>query len=230
VSRETNTYDSGWGWGAKFFDYDNDGWLDLYVTNGWVSAGSESYVPDVFEMIIKPGIDLADARNWPPMGTKSLSGYQKKRLFHNERGQVFTDQAPKYGVDSIRDGRGIATADFDNDGRLDMFVANANGQPFLYRNTMPNAGHWAEFALKGVKSNALGVGAQVRVTAGGRTQLRFVDGGNGFAGQSSMRLHVGLGTATTIDKVEVRWPSGVKQILSSVPVDTLTKIVEGSGQ
>jgi hypothetical protein len=230
VSRETNTYDSGWGWGAKFFDYDNDGWLDLYVTNGWVSAGSESYVPDVFEMIIKPGIDLADARNWPPMGTKSLSGYQKKRLFHNERGQVFTDQAPKYGVDSIRDGRGIATADFDNDGRLDMFVANANGQPFLYRNTMPNAGHWAEFALKGVKSNALGVGAQVRVTAGGRTQLRFVDGGNGFAGQSSMRLHVGLGTATTIDKVEVRWPSGVKQILSSVPVDTLTKIVEGSGK
>ena len=230
VSRETNTYDTGWGWGAKFFDYDNDGWLDLYVTNGWVSAGSESYVPDVFEMIIKPGIDLADARNWPPMGTKSLSGYQKKRLFHNERGQAFTDQAPKYGVDSIRDGRGIATADFDNDGRVDLFVANANGQPFLYRNTMPNAGHWAEFALKGVKSNALGVGAQVRVTAGGRTQLRFVDGGNGFAGQSSMRLHFGLGTATAIEKVEVRWPSGVKQTLTGVPVDKLTKIVEGSSQ
>jgi enediyne biosynthesis protein E4 len=60
--------------------------------------------------------------------------------------------------------------------------------------------------------------------------LRFVDGGNGFAGQSSMRLHFGLGTATTIDKVEVRWPSGVKQTLSGVPVDTLTKIVEGSGK
>jgi len=230
VSRETNTYDTGWGWGAKFFDYDNDGWLDLYVTNGWVSAGSESYVPDVFEMIIKPGIDLADARNWPPMGTKSLSGYQKKRLFHNERGQAFTDQAPKYGVDSIRDGRGIAIADFDNDGRLDMFVANANGQPFLYHNTMPGGGHWAEFALRGVKSNALGVGAQVRVTAGGGTQLRFVDGGNGFAGQSSMRLHVGLGGAATIDKVEVRWPSGVKQTLTGVPVDRLTKIVEDSSR
>ncbi len=230
VSRETNTYDTGWGWGAKFFDYDNDGWLDLYVTNGWVSAGSESYVPDVFEMIIKPGIDLADARNWPPMGTKSLSGYQKKRLFHNERGQAFTDQAPKYGVDSIRDGRGIATADFDNDGRVDLFVANANGQPFLYRNTMPNAGHWAEFALRGVKSNSFGVGAQVRVTAGGRTQLRFVDGGNGFAGQSSMRLHFGLGAATAIEKVEVRWPSGEKQTLTGVPIDKLTKIVEGSNQ
>ena len=230
VSRETNTYDTGWGWGAKFFDYDNDGWLDLYVTNGWVSAGTESYVPDVFEMIIKPGLDLADARNWPPMGTKSLSGYQKKRLFHNEHGQAFTDQAAKYGVDSIRDGRGIATADFDNDGRVDLFVANANGQPFLYRNTMPRTGHWAEFALRGVKSNRLGVGAQVRVTSGGRTQLRFVDGGNGFAGQGSMRLHFGLGTAATIDKVEVRWPSGQKQTLTNVPVDRLTTIIEGSSK
>jgi hypothetical protein len=230
VSRETNTYDTGWGWGAKFFDYDNDGWLDLYVTNGWVSAGSDSYVPDVFEMIIKPDVDLADARSWPPMGTKSLSGYQKKRLFHNERGQAFTDQAPKYGVDSIRDGRGIATADFDNDGRVDMFVANANGQPFLYRNTMPETGHWAEFALTGVTSNTMGVGAQLRVTAGGRTQVRFVDGGNSFGGQGSMRLHVGLGTATTIDQVEVRWPSGQKQTLTNVPVDRLTKIIEGSNK
>jgi hypothetical protein len=228
VSRETGTFDTGWGWGAKFFDYDNDGWLDLYVTNGWVSAGTDSYVPDVFEMIIKPGIDLSDARNWPPMGTKSLSGYQKKRLFRNERGQAFTDQAPKYGVDSTRDGRGIATADFDNDGRVDLFVANANGEPFLYRNTMPDTGHWAEFELTGVKSNRLAVGAQVRVTAGGRTQLRFVDGGNSFAGQGSMRLHVGLGPAATIDRVEVRWPSGQQQVLTKVPVDRLTKIVEGS--
>src|SRR5438034_10372010 len=70
VSRETGTSDTGWGWGAKFFDYDNDGWLDLYVANGWVSAGSDSYVPDIFQMIIKPGVDLADARNWPPMGNK----------------------------------------------------------------------------------------------------------------------------------------------------------------
>jgi len=230
VSRETGTYDTGWGWGAKFFDYDNDGWLDLYVTNGWVSAGTESYVPDVFEMIIKPGIDLSDARNWPPMGTKSLSGYQKKRLFHNERGQAFTDQAPRYGVDSIRDGRGIGTADFDNDGRMDLFVANANGQPFLYRNTMPSVGHWAELKLTGVRSNRLGVGAQVRVTAGGRTQLRFVDGGNSFGGQGTMRLHFGLGTSTTIDKVEVRWPSGQKQTLTGVPVDRLTTIIEGSGK
>jgi hypothetical protein len=93
---------------------------------------------------------------------------------------------------------------------------------------MPAAGHWVELALTGVKSNKLAVGAQVRVTAGGRTQLRFVDGGNSFAGQGSMRLHFGLGAATTIDKVEVRWPTGDKQLVANVPLDKLTKIIEGS--
>jgi ASPIC and UnbV/FG-GAP-like repeat len=228
VSRETNTYDTGWGWGAKFFDYDNDGWLDLYVTNGWVSAGPQNYVPDIFALIVKPNVDLADARNWPPMGNKSLSGYQKKRLFHNERGQAFTDQAPKYGVDSTRDGRGIAVADFDNDGRLDMFVANANGEPFLYRNVVTPAGHWAEFLLSGTRSNRRATGAQVRVTTGGRTLLRFVDGGNGFASQASARVHVGLAAATVMDRVEVRWPSGARQTFTNVPADRILRISEGA--
>jgi hypothetical protein len=228
VSRETGTYDTGWGWGAKFFDYDNDGWLDLYVTNGWVSAGKDNYVPDIFEMIVKPNVDLADARNWPPMGNKSLSGYERKRLFHNERGQAFTDQAPKYGVDSVRDGRGVAIADFDNDGRLDMFVANANGEPFLYHNVVAPSGHWAEFVLAGTRSNRGAVGAQVRVTAGGRTILRAVDGGNGFASQASARVHAGLGAATKIDRVEIRWPSGARQVFENLPVDRIMRIEEGA--
>jgi len=227
VSRETGTADTGWGWGAKFFDYDNDGWLDLYVMNGWVTAGPEDYVPDIFEMIIKPGIDLADARNWPPMGNKSLSGRQTKKLFHNERGQAFTDQAARHGLDSTRDGRGIAIADFDNDGRLDVFAANANSEPYLYHNVMPRGNHWAEFTLAGTKSNRGAVGAQVRATAGGRTYLRFVDGGNGFAGQSTARVHFGLGTSTAIESLEVRWPSGLKQVFAHVPVDRIARLVEG---
>jgi hypothetical protein len=230
VSRETGTYNTGWGWGAKFFDYDNDGWLDLYVVNGWVSAGSQDYVPDIFKMITTPGIDFSDARNWPPMGNKSLSGYEKKRLFHNEAGQMFRDEAPRQGVDSIRDGRGIGVGDFDNDGRLDMFVANANSEPNLYHNIMPPGAHWAEFVLEGTKSNRLGVGAQVRLTTGGKTYLRFVNGGNGFASQSTYRVHFGLAQQQTIDKIEIRWPCGITQVFEKLPADHIYRIVEGNSK
>ncbi len=230
VSRETGTYNTGWGWGGKFFDYDNDGWLDLYVVNGWVSAGSQDYVPDIFNMITKPGVDFADARNWPPMGNKSLSGYEKKRLFHNEGGQIFKDEAGRHGVDSVKDGRGIGIFDLDNDGRLDMFVANANSEPFLYHNILPAGPHWAEFVLQGTKSNRFGVGAQLRLTAGGKTYLRFVNGGNGFASQSTYRVHFGLANHPDIERLEVRWPSGTRQVFEKLAADRIFKIEEGNSK
>ncbi|HEX4604508.1 MAG TPA: CRTAC1 family protein [Candidatus Angelobacter sp.] len=227
VSRETGTYETGWGWAGKFFDYDNDGWLDLYVMNGWVSAGAEDYIPDIFAMITRPGIDFADARNWPPIGSKSLSGYEKKRLFHNDHGHFFKDDAARHGLDSTKDGRGIAVADFDNDGRLDLFVTNAGDEPFLYRNVLPTGAHWVGFVLEGTKSNRMAVGAQVRLTANGRTYLRYVNGGNGFASQSTARVNFGLAATTKIDKVEIRWPSGLAQELPRLTADHYYKVIEG---
>jgi hypothetical protein len=235
VARETGTWETGWGWAGKFFDYDNDGWLDLYVVNGWVSAGPQSYVPDVFAMIVRPGVDLADARSWPPMGDKSLSGYEKKKLFHNEGGQLFRDQAARHGLDSVRDGRGIVVADFDNDGRMDLFVTNANAEPYLYHNVLPTGAHWLELELEGRRSNRDAVGAKVWVTPaagsgpGGRgpRMLRFVDGGNGFASQSTKRLHFGLGAAAAAEQVEVQWPSGLRQSFAGVAADHIYRLVEG---
>ena len=93
---------------------------------------------------------------------------------------------------------------------------------------MPHVGHWAEFLLTGTKSNRLAVGTQLRITAGGRTLLRFVDGGNGFASQGSMRVHVGLGTAEVIDRLEVRWPSGARQTFEKLPVDRIARLTEGA--
>ncbi len=226
VSSEVGTCDTGWGWGAKFVDYDNDGWLDLYVMNGWVSAGKENYVPDIFAMVTRPNIDLSDARNWPPIGNKSLSGYQRKRLFHNVEGE-FKEEAGRHGLDSIKDGRGIAVADFDNDGRMDLFVTNADEEANLYRNVLPTGAHWVTLVLEGTKSNRFAIGAQVRLTTGGKTYLQYVNGGNGFAAQSTTRVHFGLGTATKVDSVEVRWPSGLKQTFSCPDVDHIYKAVEG---
>ncbi len=232
VSRETNTYDTGWGWAGKFFDYDHDGWTDLYVVDGWVSAGESNYVLDIFQMITQPGVDLADVRNWPPMGNKTLSGYQKNRLFHNESGQFFTDAAPEQGLDLLKDGRGIALADFDNDGRVDMFVANANSEPAMFRNILPlgKDRHWVQFLLVGTRSNRDAIGAQVRVTTGATTRVSFVNGGNGFASQSTRRIHFGLAGQDSMDRVEVAWPSGVRQSFSSVAADKIYRIEEGTAR
>src|ERR1700694_4405957 len=169
-------------------------------------------------MVTKPGIDFADARNWPPMGNKSLSGYQKKRLFHNEHGTGFKDEAARHGVDSVKDGP------------MDLFIANANSEPYLYRNTQTTGNHWAQFLLEGTKSNRGAVGAQVRVTAGGKTLLSFVNGGNGFGAQSTARGRFGPGAAGTLDRGEQRWPSGLKQVLEKLGADHIYKIQEGKAK
>jgi hypothetical protein len=226
VSYEVGTCDTGWGWGAKFVDYDNDGWLDLYVMNGWVSAGPENYVPDIFAMVTQPNVDLTDARNWPPIGKKSLSGYQRKRLFHNVGGE-FKEEASRHGLDSLRDGRGIAIADFDNDGRMDLFVTNADEEANLYRNILPTGAHWVTFVLEGTKSNHFAIGAQVRLSSEGKTFLQYVNGGNGFAAQSTTRVHFGLGNYSKVDSIEVRWPSGLRQTFSVPAVDHIYSVVEG---
>jgi hypothetical protein len=230
LSRETGTWDTGWGWAGKFFDFDNDGWLDLYVVNGWVSAGSENYVLDIFELIVQPDVDLADARNWPPMGDKTLSGYQRNHLFRNLGGTLFRDEAAAHGVDSLRDGRGVAVADFDGDGRLDLFVANANAEPHLFRNVHPASGNWLQLDLVGARSNREAIGARVALTASGRERWSFVNGGNGFASQSSRRLHFGLGEAERADSVEVFWPSGARQTFRGLAAGRHYRLVEGRAE
>jgi hypothetical protein len=225
LSRETGTCETLWGWAAKFGDYDNDGLLDLFVVNGLRSGSAENYIPVVVNMITKPGVDFTDVNSWPEIGTMTWSGYQKKKLFRNLDGHTFKEMAAAAGVDNDRDGRGLGVADFDNDGRLDFFQTNANQTPLLYHNTTSRAGHWLELKLIGTKSNRDAIGARVTVTAGGRKMIREVDGGNGYAGQSSQRLHFGLGGEVQIGAAHIRWPSGTEQDVV-VPVDKITTITE----
>jgi hypothetical protein len=164
------------------------------------------------------------------MGNKTLSGYQENCLFHNQGGMLFKSEAARHGLHSKLDGRGIAVADFDNDGRLDLVVANANAKPLLFHNVQPTGNHWVQLTLEGARSNPFAVGTRVWVTANGQTQVGFVNGGNGFASQSTLRVHFGLGTAMQIEHLEVAWPSGTRQTFANLQPDRIYAIVEGQAE
>jgi ASPIC and UnbV/FG-GAP-like repeat len=228
VSSEVGVCDTGWGWAAKFGDFDNTGWQDLFVVNGLRSAGPENYLLLLLPMLTTPGIDFSDVNDWPNIGNRSWSGYQKKRFFHNRGDGTFRETGAEVGVNNDRDGRGIGVIDFDNDGRLDLLQTNADQAPILYHNISENVGNWIELKLIGTKSNRDGIGARVQIQAGGLTQIRELDGGNGYAGESTRRIHFGIGAAAKIDHLQIRWPSGrVDQV--NVPINHLSYVQEGLG-
>jgi hypothetical protein len=229
LSRETGTCATLWGWAAKFGDYDNDGLLDLFVVNGLRSAGPDNYIPVLVNLITKPGVDFTDVRLWPNIGNMTWSGYQKKKFFKNLDGHSFKEMAADAGVDNDRDGRGIGVSDFDNDGRLDFYQTNADQDSLVYHNVSAPVGHWVELKLVGTRSNRDAIGARVTLTTAQRSMIREVDGGNGYAGQSSQRVHFGLGTATEIVSLTVKWPSGAVQKVTA-PIDRITTVTEESAK
>jgi hypothetical protein len=227
LSRETATCETQWGWAAKFGDYDNDGLLDIFVVNGLRSAGPENYIPVLVNLITKPGVDFADVRGWPDIGNMTWSGYQKKKLFRNLDGHSFKELSNAAGVDNDKDGRGIGVGDFDNDGRLDFYQANADQPSLYYHNVSTDVGHWIELKLVGTRSNRDAIGARVTVKTPTRSMIREVDGGNGYAGQSMQRVHFGLGATGAVTSIQIRWPSGTIQSVSA-PIDKLTTVQEPS--
>ncbi len=123
-------------------------------------------------------------------------------------------------------GRGSASGDFDNDGDLDLLVLNVNDRPRLLRNDLANSNHWLELRLIGTASNRDAVGARVRLTAGGHTQIRDVRTSSGYLSQSDLRLHFGLGPHAVVDRIEISWPSGTVQNLRKIAADRLLNITE----
>jgi hypothetical protein len=229
ISKETNTCATLWGWAAKFGDWDNDGWLDLFVVNGLRSGNKDNYIPVLLPLITTPGVDFTDVRLWPKIGEMTWSGYQKKKMFRNLAGQTFKEISAEAGTDNDKDGRGLGVSDFDGDGRLDIYQTNADQDSIFYRNVSDGVGNWVQFRLTGTKSNRDAIGARIKLTAGGLTQIREIDGGNGYAGQSSKRAHFGLGAAKKIDALEIRWPNGEWEKVAPPPINALAKVIEGKG-
>lgn len=231
----------GWSWGSKFADLNNDGRLDMYLTNGYISADpGRSYWYDYGK--IAGGLKglIRDARFWPPIGDQSLSGYQPKCVWLNKGGD-FVDVAAAIGVSDTYDGRAVALADLFGRGVVDVIVANQGGPLLVYKNTVAADREWVQFQLVGGArpgresgwSNRDAVGAAVtlrwRSGAGPVTeQKQVVTAGDGYASQSSLRLHFGLGADAVIESAEISWPSGRKQAIPT-PQKGVVHTVEEAG-
>jgi enediyne biosynthesis protein E4 len=217
----------GWSFGAQFADLNNDGALDLYLTNGYVSLERDSnYWYDFSKIAGGNSRIIADAANWPPMKGRSLSGFQHKRVWMNDGAGRFREVAQAVGARDQFDGRAVAVADLDNDGALDVLVANQRGPLLVYRNTVEAENSWIAFELEGSVSNRGAVGAQVRVRWAGREQLQEVSGGSGFCAQNQRRLHFGLGRGARAERVEIRWPSGRMQTIEAPETGKVHRIKE----
>jgi hypothetical protein len=193
--------------GGGFFDYDNDGWLDLFIANGHVYPEVEQVSPDV--------------------RFKQLNS-----LFHNEANGKFveTTKIAGSGFEIPYVGRGVAFADFDNDGFVDVVVANNGDPPLLLHNSGGNGNHFLNFKLVGHKSNRDALGARVRVLTGPLSQIREIAGGGSYLSQSDLRAHFGLGKATKAEAVEVNWPSGEKQVFHDLEANKFYVLEEGRAQ
>ena len=190
------------GWGTGFLDYDNDGWLDLFVANGHVY----------------PQVDRFD---W------GMTWAQRPLLFRNREGVRFDEvpAAPGSGLAVVRSARGAAFGDLDHDGRIDVVVNNQDHGPTLLRNVAPG-GHWLLVALA---ANPV-IGAVVTLEAGGRRLRRDVVSGDSYCSQSDVRAHFGLGEATRVDRLVVRWPDGTREAFTVPGVDRIVTLTRGQGQ
>ena len=195
------------GWGTTFLDVDNGGWPSLLLVNGHVY----------------PQVDSAH------LG----ASYKEPRLLYLNGGDgKFRDISKEGGpgLSEAASSRGLATADFWNDGRVSAVVNNIDGRPMLLVNTAANHHHWLGVMLEGTRSNRDGIGAEVTVSAGGRSWVQEVRSGSSYLSSSDLRLHFGLGGKTAVDKIEVRWPSGVKEVFPALPIaDRFVTLIEGRG-
>jgi hypothetical protein len=194
------------GVAAKFLDYDNDGWIDIVQLNGAMLDNESLYHSEV-------------------------SYKEPMLMFHNLGQGRFEKSSETLGPDFLRPvaGRGLATADFDNDGDIDIAANNRGDYPELLRNDGGNTNHWLEVLLIGAKSNRDGIGSVLKLTSEGFVQVQQCQGGGSYMSSSDPRIHFGLGKRTKIESLAIAWPSGQVDKLANPPVDRIIAVKEGVG-
>ena len=227
-----NANPAGWFWGSAFADFNNDGWLDIYSANGWVynQRGSE-IEPEFLNSVVSEQGEYKKGTFFDPkwFGTRSWHGYERNRHLRSNGDGTFTEVGRGVGTDLLMNSRGVAVADFWNRGVLDIAVAASTDRHALLKNGETGVHHWLAVELVGTRSNRDAVGARVYARVGGTRQMREVALGDGYGSQNSLRQYFGLGEATRVDELVVRWPrSGVTQTFTNVSADRIVQVTEAA--
>jgi hypothetical protein len=232
VSSRAGANPPGWFWGAALADFDNDGWLDIYCANGWVygEKGTEHEL-EFLDNVVGRQLEYKTGRFFDPasFAGRSWHGWERNRHLRNNGDGTFQEIGRGAGSDLLTNSRGVAVADFWNRGALDIAVAASDDRHALLRNEVGPGRRWLQVELVGTRSNRDGVGARVSILAGGMAQMREVAAGDGYASQSALRLHFGLGEVTAAEELTVRWPAtGILQRFRNVAADRIVEVTEGS--
>jgi hypothetical protein len=216
-----------WGYGGLFVDLNNDGYLDLYVANGYVSDEPDTdYWYDYSRVVGGNRNIIIDANNWPAMNSRSFSGYQTNKIWLNDGAGRFREVAGTVGGALNLDSRAVAYADLAGDGSLDLIVASQNQPVKIFRNRVQPSRNWVGFRLQGTESNRSAIGAEILLYWDGRITRKMVSGGESFSSQSQRAVHFGLGSVNEAEKAEIRWPSGKVDVIDAPQLNRYHNIIE----
>ncbi len=228
-----------WSWSSDSWDFDQDGFPDLYIANGMISGDSTDDLNSFFWRQVvanspkepKPNHEYEqgwNAINELIRSDGTWSGYERNVCYLNNRDGTFSDVSGIVGLDCVEDGRTFALGDFDHDGKLEVVLKNRNSpQLRFFKNVMPDPGVSISFRLTGKKCNRDAIGASVTVETETGRQTRLLQAGSGFLAQHSKELFFGLGTTQGPIRATIRWPSGLQQDLPTLPVNHRIWVEEG---
>jgi tetratricopeptide (TPR) repeat protein len=231
-----------WAWSTDSWDFDHDGFPDLYVTNGMISGPSTHDLSSFFwrQVVAQAPLRAKAAQDyeqgWSALNELirsdgTLSGFERNVFYANNRDGTFSDVSGTVGLDFIEDGRAFALTDFDHDGRLEVFLKNRNGpQLRILRNEISGIGQSVAFRLSGRKSNRDGIGAVITLETKNNRQTKSLQAGSGFLSQHTKDVFFGLGDASGPVRATIRWPSGLVQVFSDLPAGHRILVQEGSAE